>query len=327
MKVEVEIISREEIRPSSPTPSHLRVFRLSLLDHIIPSPYDPIILFYTSPKSETTSLSPEEDLSIECNDEEGSNSGTYVTYIRVNIFECGGIAIGMCISHRILDKAALSTFIKGWTERAMDCKWVTRRFLFRNSAIATQGSNIRNRKLQTFGDGFCYAVEVPHGVSKARFVTERPSLVTHLVNLRRKMDVALCPEHAMENLLWLMVAESLGNNEMGFEELVGKLRSAISKVDKEFVEELRGDKGSWCNFGFYEDDFGWAKPTWVSGVGSIDSVSMFMNLIILVDTRLGDGIKAWVTLKEEDMTHLKANPELLTCATLDPSPLIMSSVA
>lgn len=62
----------------------------------------------------------------------------------------------------------------------------------------------------------------------------------------------------------------------------------------------------------------------MSGVGSIGSVSMFMNLIILVDTRLGDGIEAWVTLDEEDMTHLEANTELLTCATLDPSPLTMS---
>lgn len=55
--------------------------------------------------------------------------------------------------------------------------------------------------------------------------------------------------------------------------------------------------------------------------------SVFMNLIILVDTRLRDGIEAWVTLDEQDMTHLIANPELLTYATLDPSPFAMSSVA
>lgn len=99
MKVEVEIISREDIRPSSPTPSHLRVFNLSLLDHLIPSPYAPIILYYTSPNSDKTYLSEvpkrlellkkslsetltqfyplggkikELDFSIECNDE-GAN--------------------------------------------------------------------------------------------------------------------------------------------------------------------------------------------------------------------------------------------------------------
>ncbi|KAK7389916.1 hypothetical protein VNO78_25213 [Psophocarpus tetragonolobus] len=451
MKVDVEIISREDVRPSSPTPTHLRVFKLSLLDHLIPSPYAPIILYYNSPKDDTTYLSEvpnrlellkkslsktltqfyplggkiKEDLSIECNDEganfvqakvkcplgeflvqpqltllhkflpsdlvsAGSNSGTYVTNIQVNIFECGGIVIGVCISHRIVDGAALSTFIKGWTERAKGCNqltqpnfiasslfptnspwlrglsmwmwgslfkqgnWVTRRFLFRNSDIASL-------KAQTLGTANSTRLEIVSsmlwkslmGVSKARFGTQRPSLVTHLMNLRRRMDETLCPQHAMGNLLWLVAAENMSDHEMELEELVGKLRSAISKVDDKFVEELRGDKGrsimqeslraigemgsksevdycgfsSWCNFGFYEADFGWGKPTWVSGVGSIDSVSVFMNLIILVDTRLGDGIEAWVTLDVKDMNHLEANPELLSCATLDPSPISMSSVA
>lgn len=54
----------------------------------------------------------------------------------------------------------------------------------------------------------------------------------------------------------------------------------------------------------------------MSGVGSIGSVSVYMNLIILVDTSLGDGIEAWVTLDE-----------LLTNATQDPSPIAMSSLA
>ena len=447
MKVEVEIISREDIRPSCPTPPHLRTFKLSLLDQLIPAPYAPIILFYTSP--DTTSKISEvpkrlellkqslsdtlthfyplggkinDDLSIECNDEganflvakvkcplsnflsqpnltilneflpselvsEELNLGTYVTNIQVNVFECGGIAIGTCISHRILDGAALSTFLKGWTERARGCKhltqpnfkasslfptnslwlrdlsmgmWgslfkqgkcVTRRFLFTNSAIATLKAQISAKS--------CYAVQDPTrleivsamlwkcliAVSKAQFGIQRPSLVTHLVNLRRRMDEALCPNHAMGNLLWLMAADHMSEHEMNLDELVGKLRNAISKVDKDFVKKLQGDKGSsimkeslrkicetgskneaehfgfssWCNLGFYEADFGWGKPTWVSSIAS--SGPVFMNLIILVDTRLRDGIEAWVNLDEHCMTQLIANPEFLTYATLDPSPL------
>ena len=42
------------------------------------------------------------------------------------------------------------------------------------------------------------------------------SLVTHLVNLRRRMDEALCPQHAMGNLLWLVAAENVcDDHEMG----------------------------------------------------------------------------------------------------------------
>jgi len=36
----------------------------------------------------------------------------------VNVFKCGGIAIGLCVSHKILDGAALSTFLKAWTSTA-----------------------------------------------------------------------------------------------------------------------------------------------------------------------------------------------------------------
>ncbi|KAK9725475.1 hypothetical protein RND81_05G146200 [Saponaria officinalis] len=52
MKVEIQIISKETIKPSSPTPSHLKTFKLSLIDQIFPAFHIPLLLFYTTP-SET----------------------------------------------------------------------------------------------------------------------------------------------------------------------------------------------------------------------------------------------------------------------------------
>ncbi|KAA8542162.1 hypothetical protein F0562_023314 [Nyssa sinensis] len=46
----VEVISREIVKPSSPTPHHLRNLKLSFLDQIAPPVYVPIILFYDQPK-------------------------------------------------------------------------------------------------------------------------------------------------------------------------------------------------------------------------------------------------------------------------------------
>ena len=43
-------------------------------------------------------------------------------------------------------------------------------------------------------------------------------------------------------------------------------------------------------------------------------------MLILMDTRSGDGIEAQVSLKEEEMAMLQKIPELLTFAALDPSP-------
>ncbi|XP_076933196.1 akuammiline synthase 1-like [Bidens hawaiensis] len=52
------IISREIIKPSSPTPSHLRTYNLSQLDQGIPHIYMPLILFY--PNNENCSLTANE---------------------------------------------------------------------------------------------------------------------------------------------------------------------------------------------------------------------------------------------------------------------------
>ncbi|XP_021902551.1 salutaridinol 7-O-acetyltransferase-like [Carica papaya] len=184
--MEVKIISQENIKPSSPTPQQLGVFKLSLLDHFMPSSYIPLLLFYDFSKnvrhctnnhqhgtpepvqplkkslSETLTLfyplagKMKNDYSIDCNDQganflearvnctlhqfllnpdllllhkflpcesallTGSVTGTYVTNIQVNVFECGGIAIGMCVSHKIVDAGALSTFLEVWTANARD---------------------------------------------------------------------------------------------------------------------------------------------------------------------------------------------------------------
>ncbi|XP_055962456.1 stemmadenine O-acetyltransferase-like [Mercurialis annua] len=47
MKVEVEVISKELIKPSSPTPDHLRHLQLSFLDQIQPPVCMPLVLFYS----------------------------------------------------------------------------------------------------------------------------------------------------------------------------------------------------------------------------------------------------------------------------------------
>ncbi|KAJ7966963.1 vinorine synthase-like [Quillaja saponaria] len=317
------------------------------------------------------------------------HNGIINSHLQINIFNCGGVAIGICISHKILDGAALSLFLKGWAGTARGCsaeevvfpnfiasslfpinnlwlrdaslvrlgslfkkgKCVTRRFFFDATAIA-------NLKAQTSSSGCVQQptrVEVVSALlwkcfmaaTKGNSGSQRPSSLTHLVNLRRRMDPALCPENSIGNLIWLAAAEQKADHEMELHGLVGKLRNAISKIDNEFIKKMQsdqqghsvmheslkamGDSGtkeevdnigfsSWCNFGFYGVDFGWGRPIWVSSIASVASV--FLNLIMLVDTRLGDGIEAWVNLDEDDVAKMVNNPELLRYASLDPSPLI-----
>ncbi|EXB56328.1 Salutaridinol 7-O-acetyltransferase [Morus notabilis] len=455
--MEVKIVSIDHIKPSSPTPSHLRTFKLSLLDQLIPSPYAPIILFYppnddvsNSNKLESlkkslsetlTDLYPlagkiKDDLSIDCDDggayfaeakvdsslrdflnqpdyllllqkllpcdlnfaASNRNDNNHVANIQINVFGCGGLAVGLCISHKILDGAALSSFLRSWATTARGdrtCKaarppsfeaanslfpandagdlWlrdtsmvmfgsfftkgkcVTKRFVFDASAIlslrseasrSSSSAAVQNPTRVEAVSAFIWRCVISAAKDRNGGVS-RPSLSTHLVNLRRRTTPFLS-EHCLGNLLWIASAQSRparGDHAVaGVSELVGLLRESFSKTDGDFVKRLRGEKrrfrmleslnriiqvmgdgemdqigfSSWCKFGFYEADFGWGRPAWVSSFGL--SGSVFMKLVILADTRLGDGIEAWVTLDERDMAIMESNTELLQLAQVDPTP-------
>lgn len=440
--VKVEIISKESVKPSSPTPQHLKIFKLSLLDQLIPAPYAPIVMFYPNDNGASHSEIQErivilkeslsqtltrfyplaglirDDLSIDCNDQGAyfavaevnshlseflnnlelqlihqflpcepsfneSCTGARVTNIQVNIFECGGMAIGLCVSHKILDGAALTTFLKGWA--AMACgseevvypdfiapslfptnelwlrdssmvmwgslfkkgKCTTRRLVFDASAIATlkaraSSSNLQHPTRVEVVSAFIWKSAM--AASEKKCGSKRPSLLTHVVNLRKRTAPTLS-DYSLGNIIWIASAKCKAKyKEVGFHGLVDQVRKGISKINGDFVKKIRGDQGSevmckclkeignfgskedvnyygftsWCKLGFYETDFGWGKPAWVSSVGSNGAV--FMNLIILMDTRCGDGIEAWVTLDQQEMNILEHDLDLLALASLNPNP-------
>lgn len=452
MEFKVEIISTEKIIPSSPTPSHLRTFKLSMLDQLVPFPYAPIIFYFLPknvthhnfdvPKSlETIKISLSEtltnfyplagtiidDLSIDCNDVgasfkeakvncsllmflnqpdlyainsflpddtmiKESNVGVSLTNIQANVFDCGGIAIGMCITHKVLDGFSLSTFIKAWSSTAFGCskeniiypkffsssflpardlsirnasnmmwgsfigkgKGVVKRFVFDASALSTlksqsSSSYVQNPTRVEVVSALIWQVKL--AVLKEKYGKSQPSLITHNVNLRRRTEPPLA-DNSVGNIIWLASAKYLNenNNEESLSELVSKLRDTFKKFDGEFVNKLvKGDEeghslmlksikeigeytskdevgyfgmNSWCNFGFYEADFGWGKPIWVSFSGGNDKSEIFVPHVTIIDTKSGDGIEAWIFTEEQEMNMLERNPELLKYVSVDPSPFV-----
>ncbi|KAL5835355.1 hypothetical protein ACOSQ4_014852 [Xanthoceras sorbifolium] len=65
---------------------------------------------------------------------------------------------------------------------------------------------------------------------------------------------------------------------------------------------------SLCRYPVYEADFGWGRPVWVAWGGL-----PYKNLTVLMDTKSGDGIEAWIHLKEEDMAKFVTDQQLLDC--------------
>ncbi|KAJ4715327.1 vinorine synthase-like [Melia azedarach] len=224
---------------------------------------------------------------------------------------------------------------------------VTRRFVFDAEAIA----NLKAKAVSSYVQNPTRVEVVSAVLSKCVMAaikpssgSHKPTLLTHTVNLRRKAKPQIS-EYCTGNIV-LRANALCKEEEVEFDELVRRLREAIMKPKGDFVKSLQGDEGfinlckaikdedelcssaadrimftSWCNFGFYNIDFGWGNPIWVSSVGSDGSITKAFNLIILIDTRLGNGIDAWVFLREEEMALLELDKELLAFASMDPSPL------
>ncbi|XP_057489883.1 stemmadenine O-acetyltransferase-like [Actinidia eriantha] len=445
MTIAVRVISTETIRPSSPTPHHLRTHKISFLDQLHPTIFSHVALYYLVDKTNGNgnrnlpdvlnllkeSLSKtltrfyplagrikDDLLSIDCNDEGLYYSEALVNchlrdflknpdldllnhfypchptktqpyakihpvMIQVNVFDCSGIVIGMCLSHKILDGISTSGFLKGWAATARECSdvvcptfnaasmfppndqlpmdsitglgrsmvrigsCVTRRFLFDASAIAILKSKI------TMASPLQYPSRVEvvsafiwkHAVSasEVNLGVRRPSILSHAVDLRRRMIPPL-GEFSMGNLLWIPSTIWTAEDEMELNSLVRKLRETIMEIDGDFVKRLQIGEGtsitsenvkqmgelcskgpvnyygftSWSKFGMYETDFGWGKPVWISSHRI--SGSVFMNLVHMLETREGGGIEAWITLEEREMAILLADQEFLALASIDPSP-------
>ncbi|XP_057739098.1 stemmadenine O-acetyltransferase-like [Arachis stenosperma] len=177
-KLEVEVTSKEIIKPSSPTPNHLRCYQLSFLDQISPMVYNPTVLFYSLDQitqfnfnTTTTTISNhlKKSLSlalthfyplagrldggkgfVDCADHGVPYIETTVKNcklaevthnpipgelnhlvpfkldditniifgVQLNVFDCGGIAIGACLSHQLADALSFFNFLNHWASIA-----------------------------------------------------------------------------------------------------------------------------------------------------------------------------------------------------------------
>ncbi|KAK3025076.1 hypothetical protein RJ639_044880 [Escallonia herrerae] len=270
-----------------------------------------------------------------------SMSRNYVILVQVNIFYCGGIAIGTCASHKIADAATFSTFMNAWSRVAacgslevvqnpsftapslfppnasVLCKWpfkasgknesMTRRFVFDGAALAALRAQ---------------AASIPH----VRYPTS---------------------VEAVGALIWGCVIEAISKHmphaKVEFPCMVDCIRKAIAKVDNDFIESIKGNEGyakvkeslkeyaellhnidednflifsSLRKAGIYEVDFGWGKPTWCYFCNP-----SLKSAVVLMDTRSGDGIEAIVRLNGQAMAIFERDQKLLLFASDDPSPL------
>jgi hypothetical protein len=295
--------------------------------------------------------------------------------VQATLFKCGGMALGIGISHRLADASTTSMFIHNWACAALGSgeavppefgaasrlpprrefntaspathlvveKSATRRYVFDASKIAALRAKATSASVEkpTRVEAVSALIwRCATSVSKSKYGSPRPSKLIQMINIRKRLQPPL-PENCFGNLVWCFEAQTGGGcSDIELHILAGELRKGIEGFTENYAAKFQGDEAfsvvfksykeidslfateimrffccsSWCKFPVYETDFGWGKPRWVT-ITNMES----KNVIVLMDTRDGSGIEAWVCLSEEDMALFERDNELLEFASLNPS--------
>ncbi|KAK4713914.1 hypothetical protein R3W88_019821 [Solanum pinnatisectum] len=288
---------------------------------------------------------------------------------QLNHFNCGGIAIGLCVSHKIVDGSSMTNFINHWSTMARNPSALIPSFQFVGGSIfpplsspiaeailqsKTRGnhpcisnkyffsrSKINSLKAMIAAESETKSSSIdPSSVEAASaFVykciasnSTRPSIFTQSVNLRPIMKKWL-PEEFQGNASFLFMAPEIADpadiklhrliselrkeKEMYWETknlmstMLEKVKSLQNHLERDHNDEIDVYKcTSLSKFNFRDIDFGWGGPRRIC-LGSVP----INKKIFLMDSQNGDGIEVLLSLKQEDMSALETNSNLLEFAS------------
>ncbi|KAG2701849.1 hypothetical protein I3760_06G063100 [Carya illinoinensis] len=417
MEIKVEMINREVIKPSCPTPHHLRCFDLSLLDQLLPEIYISVVIFYSHNPSDLphfkavdishrlkTSLSEtlcrfyplagrvKHNVSIECNDvgvdylearvnchlsdilkqhpeqkmlyhflpkvtEPLEPSLEPLVRVQASFFECGGLAIGVCLSHKVADFATTAMFINSWASAALAASGeavLPPEFGAASRIPPRIQSTLPSPAMKLANETIVwrrYVFDAPKidalkakaasaNVPQPTRVEAVSSLIwkctitvlTQSMNMRERLTPPF-PKNAFGNLSWFFGRETT-ENEIQLHRLVTELRQGKEAFIEDYATKFYGDEA----FSVASQDTKHLSNLLPSeGITHHIFISSFCryplyeadfgwgkptwNVVCLMDTRDGSGIEAWITLSEEDMALFEHEKDLLEYASFNPTVL------
>ncbi|XP_074325853.1 epi-neemfruitin B synthase L1AT-like [Apium graveolens] len=137
---------------------------------------------------------------------------------------------------------------------------------------------------------YCIAVPIKNKRDSSNKENVEVQDLVSLMRSRIRNVLDLCSRTSNPDDLFLEAAKNLGEiiEEIGKEE----------EMDSVYYSSL-------CRFPFYEADFGWGKPEWVTTGG------MALELAFFMDTKRGNGISAMVCLQEERMLQFECDHDIV----------------
>ncbi|KAL8038277.1 hypothetical protein ABFX02_11G095600 [Erythranthe guttata] len=231
-----------------------------------------------------------------------------------------------------------------------DENFVTKRFVFdketlralKEAAINPSGSTTVNNPTRIeLVSSFIWKHIIDF--SKLKSGAKRSIVVgaSHAANLRPRKNIL---DNMFGNCIILSSAfsDTTSANANELQELVGKLRRCIRRIDDDYITESQsGDRAlndlqelvtqlitstkvedeedeqgllfewccftSWCRFPLYEVDYGWGRPL------SVCTTALpLKNLIVLMNTKCGEGIEAWANLNKDNLNLLETKIQLIS---------------
>ncbi|KAH7575031.1 hypothetical protein ACOSP7_005593 [Xanthoceras sorbifolium] len=314
----VQILSKKLIRPSVPTPSHLQNMRISFMDQLGSPRTVPNIFYYSN-----------------VNENCHADASEQVDDVTMTI---PSFVSGILFPPRDID---ISRYKPPQLSKSKSDQVVTKRIVFDANTIsklkADQATRL-NCKPSTTEVLIALIWRAQINAARARHGRLRTSLLSVAMNMRGRKFKKI-PENCCGNLLTRVTARFDQENErkiMGLNEFVdqgmGAIRNSIMEYAKvviegddedeffsklimkpymEIFEEIRKGEGdvhvfsSLRNLPFYEVDFGWGKPAWVSFAHRVNKG------VVFIDAKDGDGIEAWVHMEENEMAYFLKDPNIV----------------
>ncbi|KAM6589540.1 hypothetical protein CsatA_012145 [Cannabis sativa] len=338
VSVRVDIVSKEMIKPSSPTPHHLRSYQLSFLDQISPPLFVPFVMFYDKEKDSTNNYNDVVEIStklktamshvltqfyplagrlneatacVDCNDMgipffEANVScqlseflaqnpilpielNKFIPFkpdyeevshlplgIQLNIFKCGSIAIGSCISHKFVDGISYFMFLNRWTAIARGDQDQQLRFeaaslfppmnlsqynsktgfvnknsmSFTSKRFVFKASSIKDLKQRYVVDNKSVSrVEALSAFIWNRFVAvddlskkTNNYVMSYPMNLRNRFDPPLL-DCSFGNIFRLVMFDVDVSEDNECEIFIRKLREEFSHIDGKYLKMLQQQEG------------------------------------------------------------------------------------
>ncbi|XP_057786544.1 stemmadenine O-acetyltransferase-like [Salvia miltiorrhiza] len=202
---------------------------------------------------------------------ENDGDDDLILSVKTSFFDCGGIAVGVRLSHKLADGWSALAFVDAWAARCrgegsriihpsfdvalrfppMNSSWrspmslavtnerfVTRRLVFEKEKVAkvrgleASRSEVKDPSRVEAVSAFLWRSFI--GAHRRAGVETASFLTTHVVNLRPRAAPPL-PDHAFGNCITTAAAAVSGD---GDGDLVSRLRAAIRGVDEDYIDRV-----------------------------------------------------------------------------------------